>query len=70
MNDHLEGLIDGVGMALCLAEKNRKSPKRIEALLASLIRNLATVSGNDQLGKVGFEVGYARRHPAPYREKK
>lgn len=65
MKDHLDGMIDGVGMALCLAEKNRKTPKRIESLLAVLIRDLAIVAGNDTLGKVNFEIEYARKHGIP-----
>lgn len=66
LNDHLEGLIDGVGMALCFAEKNRKNPKCIESLLTTLIRDLAIVSGNDQLSHVNFELEMARKHGIPY----
>ena len=66
MNDHLSGLIEGLGMALYLAEKNRKTPKRIESLLAALIRDLATVSGNTALDHVNFETGWARKHGTPY----
>jgi hypothetical protein len=66
MNDHLAGLIDGIGMALCLAERNRKNPKRIEPLLATLVRDLVTVSGNDHLGRVNFETKWAREHGPAY----
>ncbi len=69
MNDHLEGLIDGVGMAICLVEKNRKNPKRIESLLASLIRDMAMVAGNHQLDKMNNEAGWARDQGTPYPKK-
>ncbi len=66
MNDRLEGMIEGVGMVLCLAERNRKNPKRIESLLAALIRDLVTASGNNQLDLMNFETGHARKHGTPY----
>lgn len=66
MSDYVNGLIKGVGMGLCIAEKNRKNPKRIESLLVVLIRALVTVSANETLKDVTFEVEWGRKHGAPY----
>jgi hypothetical protein len=61
MNDHANGIVDGLSIALFIAEKNRKNPKRIEASLLESLRDLVVVLGDERIDGIQFKARMARR---------
>jgi hypothetical protein len=54
VNDRTEGMIEGLSIALYLAQKNQKTPKRIEPQLAKELQSLTSVVGKDGISDIRF----------------
>jgi hypothetical protein len=61
MNDCDNGRVDGLSIALFIAEKNRKNPKRIEASLVEVLRDLVTEIGYDRINLIQFNARWDRK---------
>ncbi|MGA3405650.1 MAG: hypothetical protein ABSD49_07965 [Candidatus Bathyarchaeia archaeon] len=55
------GLVQGLSIGLFIAEKNRKNPKRIEADLLKILRDLVIDLGYDGIDQIKFQVQLDRR---------
>lgn len=56
MNDYRNGIVQGLSIGLFIAEKNRKNPKRIEASLLKILRDLVTDVGYDGIHQIEFQA--------------
>jgi hypothetical protein len=57
MRDITKGVVEGLSIALYLAEKNRKNPKRIESEIQKVMRDLQIVVGFDGIDNTRFGAG-------------
>lgn len=61
MNDFQDGIFEGLGVALRIAEKQAKNPKRIEPELTRFLHDLATVVGHERIDRISSDARYNRK---------